>query len=108
MADHELFALEDMEHGSVRRVEVEDLAVAIVRIGDDVYAIADTCSHAAVSLSEGWVDAEDCSIECAAHGALFDLRDGRALTLPAIEAVAVYSVCVRDSMVVLTLGSEDS
>lgn len=103
MAEHELFALEEMESGTARRVEVEGLAVAIVRIDDNVYAVDDTCSHAEVSLSEGWVDVDDCLIECVAHGASFDLENGNALTLPAIRAIAVYQASVRDGMVVLTL-----
>ena len=54
------------------RVEVDGLDVAVVRHGDEVFAIEDECSHAAVALSEG--DVDDCTIECWMHGSRFDLR----------------------------------
>ncbi len=106
MTAHELFSLEELAPDSARRVVVEGREIAVVRIGDDVYAIGDTCSHAEVSLSEGWVEPDDCAIECVAHGAMFDLETGEPLSLPATKAVPVYQVAVVDGAVVLTLGSE--
>ena len=38
--------LQDLAPGTARKVEVGGRMVALVRIGDDVYAIGDTCSHA--------------------------------------------------------------
>lgn len=70
-----------------------DLAVA--RDGDDIYALQDLCSHAAVSLSEGEV--ADCAIECWLHGSTFDLRTGAPKSFPATESVATFPVDVRGS-----------
>ncbi len=105
---HELFAFDDLAPDTARRVEVAGRAVAVVRIGNNLYAIGDTCSHAEVSLSEGWVEPDDCTIECEAHGAQFDLRTGDPLTLPATRPVPTYQVSVIDGMVVLTLGVADN
>ena len=105
MTTHELFPLEEIEPDSARRVDVEGREIAVVRIGDDVYAIGDTCSHAEVSLSEGWVEPDDCAIECVAHGAMFDLETGEPLSLPATRAVPTYEVSVVDGMVVLKLDA---
>ena len=105
MTTHELFSLDELEPDSARRVEVEGREIAVVRIGDDVYAIGDTCSHAEVSLSEGWVEPDDCAIECVAHGAVFDLETGEPLSLPATRAVPTYEVSVVDGMVVLKLDA---
>ena len=69
----------------------EDVCVA--RIGDEVFAVADICSHAEASLSEG--DINDYKIECWLHGAEFDLRSGEVLTPPAFEAIETFAV-VRD------------
>ena len=60
--------------------------MAVVRDGDDWYAIDDECSHAAIPLSEG--DVEGCEIECWLHGSRFDLRTGKPTGLPATEPVA--------------------
>ena len=69
----------------------EDVCVA--RIGDEVFAVADICSHAEASLSEG--DINDYKIECWLHGAEFDLRSGEVLTPPAFESIETFAV-VRD------------
>ena len=100
----ELFPLADMAPESARRVVIGGRVVAIVRVDDDVYAIGDMCSHADVSLSEGWVDSDDCTIECVQHGATFDLATGEPLTLPATRPVPTYEASVVDGMVVLSLG----
>ena len=66
-----LCRVDDLEPGTARRVDVDGLRVAVVRIGDDWYAIADTCSHADESLSEGDVWTDEREIECPKHGSTF-------------------------------------
>ena len=83
-------AVADLPDGKPLAVEVDDTEIALVRQGEEVFAIRDECSHAEIALSEG--DVEDCTIECWLHGSRFDLRTGAALGLPATEPVAVYPV----------------
>lgn len=71
----------------------ETTRVAVVRDGDDWYAIDDECSHASIPLSEG--DIEGCEIECWLHGSRFDLRTGKPSGPPATESVAVYAVRIE-------------
>jgi 3-phenylpropionate/trans-cinnamate dioxygenase ferredoxin component len=85
--------LSEVAPNTAKRVVINGTAIAVVRAGDDVYAINDRCSHADVSLAEGEVDG--CAIECWLHGSAFDLRTGRPLSLPAIEPVATYAVRVE-------------
>jgi 3-phenylpropionate/trans-cinnamate dioxygenase ferredoxin subunit len=73
--------------------------VAVVRNGDDWYAVDDECSHAAIPLSEG--DVEGCEIECWLHGSRFDLRTGKPTSLPAIRPIAVYPVRLAGDLVVV-------
>jgi 3-phenylpropionate/trans-cinnamate dioxygenase ferredoxin subunit len=85
--------LSDLDpEGGVRRVEVGEAAIALVRVGDKVYALDDICSHAHVSLSGGEVDLDECALECPKHGSLFSLETGEALSLPAVKPVATYDV----------------
>lgn len=84
-------------------VTVGDTDVAIVRVGEELFAIYDECSHAKVALSEGDIDEDECSIECYLHGSTFDLRTGKALHLPATEPVPVYPVKVDDAQVLVDL-----
>ncbi|MGO4257696.1 non-heme iron oxygenase ferredoxin subunit [Marmoricola sp. RAF53] len=84
------------------RVEVDGLDVAIVRDGDEIFAIEDECSHAAVALSEG--DVANCEIECWMHGSRFDLRTGKPLGPPATEPVPVFPVQISGDDVLVDLG----
>jgi phenylpropionate dioxygenase-like ring-hydroxylating dioxygenase large terminal subunit len=47
-------------------VEVSGVAVCVVRIAGEFFAVHDECTHQAVPLSEG--DVEDGMIECWRHG----------------------------------------
>ena len=73
---------DDLADGQARRFDVAGLRIALVRIGDDFYAVGDRCSHEDFSLAEGEVWADECEIECAKHGSTFDLRTGDALLPP--------------------------
>lgn len=87
---------------------VEGRKISIVRLGDDVYAIGDTCSHGEVSLSGGIVDADACTIECPKHGSEFDLRTGAARTLPAVRPVPSYSARVEGGRVLVDVTVESA
>jgi 3-phenylpropionate/trans-cinnamate dioxygenase ferredoxin subunit len=92
-------ALADLPEGTAKRVEIGDRAVAIVRIGDDVYALGDVCSHQDISLSEGDVDCDEKVIECWKHGSAFSLETGEPESLPATKPVPVYEVRVVDGQI---------
>ena len=84
------FPLDELEPGTRPRVDVGGVAVAVVRIGDDVYAIGDMCSHANVSLSEGevWCDERDRVPEARQH---VQPATGEPMTLPATQPVPVFA-----------------
>ena len=79
----------------------------MVRIGDEVYAIGDTCSHGQVSLSGGEVWCEERELECPKHGSTFSLVDGQAMTLPATQPVPVFDAAVVDGAIVVTVATGD-
>ena len=92
---------DDLADCSATRFDVEGQPIAVVRIGDDAYAIGDTCSHGQVSLSEGQVWCEERELECWKHGSTFDLASGEPLSLPATQPVPVYVAKVVDGWVEL-------
>lgn len=98
-----LCRLDELEAGEARRFEVEGLAIAVVRIGDDVFAIGDRCTHQNVSLSEGEVDEHDLLLECWKHGSQFSLVTGEPLQMPALKPTPVYPAEVQGGAVLLTL-----
>ena len=78
-------------------VDADGLAVCLVRLGDEVFAVHDECTHEAVPLSEGEVDGH--TIECWRHGSRFDLRSGEVLNLPAVVPVVTYPTRVTGGTV---------
>ncbi len=95
--------LEDLRRGEARRFDVDGLPVAVVRIGDVVYAVGDRCTHENVSLSEGEVIEDDRLLECWKHGSQFSLLTGEPRQLPALKPTPVYPVEVDGGDVVLTM-----
>jgi 3-phenylpropionate/trans-cinnamate dioxygenase ferredoxin component len=92
--------LADLPEGTPLRVEIGgDRAVSVVRIGDDVYAIGDRCSHQDVSLAEGDVDTDERTLECWKHGSAFSLETGEPTSLPATKPVPVYEARVVDGQI---------
>jgi 3-phenylpropionate/trans-cinnamate dioxygenase ferredoxin component len=88
-------SLTDVDDGEARRFDLGNLAVAVVRIGDDWYAIGDRCTHQDVSLSEGEVLADSLELECWKHGSCFSLVDGQPHALPATKPVPTYTVKIE-------------
>jgi 3-phenylpropionate/trans-cinnamate dioxygenase ferredoxin subunit len=84
--------LTDLLPGKPVRIDKNGESICVTRVGDEIFAISDTCSHSDASLAEG--DVTDYKIECWLHGAEFDLRTGQALTPPAVAPVKTYSVSV--------------
>lgn len=89
--------LEDLPDGRGIRVETDDHRIAMFRLGKDVYAIGDRCSHAEASLAEG--ELFDFDVECPRHGSEFDIRTGVPDSLPAIRPVPTYTVEIDDGVV---------
>ena len=97
------FACEEsrLELDAPIRVDLAGTLVAVVRTGDGVFAVADTCSHAQWSLSDGEVS--DCTIECSLHGARFDLCTGQPSGLPAVVPIATFATKIEDGAVLVNL-----
>ncbi len=96
-----LCSLAETTDGGALRVELSDFDVAVIRVGAEVFALDDLCSHADFPLSEGETD--DCTIECALHGSRFDLRTGKPLGPPATLPVKTFPVTVVDGDVYIDL-----
>ena len=78
-------------------VEVDDQLIALFHVGGKFYALDDVCTHDGGPLSGGKLC--DFTIACPRHDAKFDIRTGKALTMPATEDTAAHLVEVRDGWV---------
>ena len=102
MSKTKVGTLADFAHGTATKVDAAGTAVAVVNIDGSLYAIADRCSHANISLSEGEVHCGTKELECWKHGSAFSLTTGEPNTLPATQPVAVYDVIVDGDDVYVT------
>lgn len=98
-------ASKELSDGVALRVETGTVGTVIVRVGDEVFALEDRCSHQDVRLSEGEVDSANRTIECWKHGSVFSLLDGLPANPPATQPVPTYPVSVDGGEVVVELGS---
>src|SRR6476659_347420 len=89
----------ELPPGATKVVMWEDLEIGVVNCGGAILAIEDRCSHDDGDLMEGDIDFETCTVECPRHGSVFDLKTGKALTLPAYVPVDTFEVLVEGDMI---------
>lgn len=86
--------VKDLAPGEHKIVTVDDTKIGIVRdAAGNWFAIEDVCTHDGGPLAEGEV--EGGCIFCPRHGAKFDLKTGKALTLPAFGKVGAWPVVIE-------------
>jgi 3-phenylpropionate/trans-cinnamate dioxygenase ferredoxin component len=73
--------------------EVADRFVVVFHVGGGFYALDDCCTHDGGPLGEGTL--EGFAIVCPRHGAKFDIRNGRVLSMPAVSDTPAYEVRVN-------------
>ncbi len=96
--------LDDLADPGRMLVEINDRIVVLLRVGGEVFALDDVCTHDGGPLSEGQL--EDHTIACPRHGAKFDIRDGRALTMPATRPTVAHQVKVEGGEVFVKLNDQ--
>lgn len=93
--------LGDLPPGKAARVYAGGDAVALFNVNGTVHAIANRCTHARASLSEGTVDPVACVVTCPWHDGQFSLETGRAVGGPATVSVSVYRVKLEGDTVLI-------
>jgi nitrite reductase/ring-hydroxylating ferredoxin subunit/uncharacterized membrane protein len=71
--------------------------ILLVRRGERLFAMAETCSHFSGPLSEGKLDGD--SIVCPYHASRFALADGRVINGPAVHPQPCLEVRARDGQI---------
>lgn len=86
----------DVPNGERLFIEIDDYNLVVFNIAGKLFAIGDVCSHDDGPVGDGEFDG-GYEIACPRHGARFDVRSGKAVTLPAIEDIPAYPVRVREA-----------
>jgi 3-phenylpropionate/trans-cinnamate dioxygenase ferredoxin subunit len=92
----------DLHDGQAMTLPVGRRLVAVVRSGDEYFAIEDICTHDGAELTGGAVEGTE--IICPRHGARFCLRTGEALSPPAYEPVRVFETKIEDGRLWIRSG----
>ena len=93
MSGERVAAVSDVPEGEVLVVECGGRSLALSNVDGELFAIDNVCTHDGGPLGEGRL--RNGRVICPRHGAAFDARSGRALTLPAVRGVAAYPVSVE-------------
>lgn len=96
----------DIPNGERLFVEIDEYRIVVFNIAGKLFAIADVCSHDDGPLGDGEFE-DTYEIACPRHGAHFDVRNGYAMSLPAIEDIPAFPVRVQDGRIEVGLPLND-
>lgn len=87
----------ELNNGERIVVEFDEFSIVIFNIAGKLFAIGDVCSHDDGPIGEG--ELEEFEVACPRHGAHFDIRDGKVLSMPAVEDIPAYPVRVKHGQI---------
>ena len=93
---------DEVSPGQAKAYDVDGRRIALCNVDGAYYAIDDVCTHDGGSLDQGQLEGDQ--IECPRHGARFDVKTGRAVTLPAVVPVQSYPVRVAGDEIEVELA----
>ncbi len=96
--------VQDLPEAGKLTVEFGDHLLLLVRVAGQIHCLDDVCTHDGGPLGEGPLCGHE--IVCPRHGARFDVRDGRAVKMPATEATRVHEVRVDGDDILVKLAAE--
>jgi nitrite reductase/ring-hydroxylating ferredoxin subunit/uncharacterized membrane protein len=86
-----------LEDGKLTRAMYQGTPILLVRRGDRLFAMAETCSHFSGPLSEGKLEGD--AVVCPYHFSRFALEDGRVLDGPAVHPQPCLEIRARDGQI---------
>lgn len=92
-----VLAARDLVEERPTKVLAGDVAVVLVKRGETIHALRETCTHLGGPLSEGTIEGD--GIRCPWHGSRFCLTDGHVLDAPAVFPERLFDVRVRGDQI---------
>lgn len=89
--------VDELPEGRLRRVEVAGVPILLVRQGDRILAMHETCTHMGGPLSQGRI--VDGAVQCPWHGSRFALHNGRVVSGPATMPEQCLATRVRNGQI---------
>jgi 3-phenylpropionate/trans-cinnamate dioxygenase ferredoxin subunit len=97
--------IEDLPNGERIFVDIGEHPIVVFNIAGSYFAIGDVCSHDDGPVGEG--DLDGLEVICPRHGARFDLRNGKAVGLPAVIDIPAFPVRVNDGQIEIGVPVEE-
>jgi 3-phenylpropionate/trans-cinnamate dioxygenase ferredoxin component len=89
---YEIASVDDLPNGERLFLEIDEKPIVIFNIAGQFFAIGDICTHDDGPLGDGDIEGEN--IVCPRHGAEFEIKTGKAASLPAVQDIPAYPVRV--------------
>ncbi len=102
MTRQRVCAKDDVPEGQVRVMACGEQSLAVSNVDGTLYAIDNRCTHDNGPLGEGRLQRG--RVICPRHGAAFDAKTGKVLSLPAVRDVRAYDVAVDGDDVYIECG----
>jgi len=93
----EVAGVEDVPNGERIFLEIGENRIVLFNLAGHFWAIADVCTHDDGPLGDGEIEGNE--IICPRHGGRFDVRNGHATGLPAVQDAPSYPVRVADGKI---------
>ncbi|MEX0622014.1 MAG: non-heme iron oxygenase ferredoxin subunit [Candidatus Woykebacteria bacterium] len=104
MATEKAAKLSELNDGEVKGVKVNDEEIALFRLGDEVFATADICTHEQCVISENY-DLQGEEVECTCHGSHFNIKTGENTVPPAAEPLKTYLTLVEGDDILIEINN---
>jgi 3-phenylpropionate/trans-cinnamate dioxygenase ferredoxin component len=101
----EIVPANELPDGERLFLEVEGRAIVLFNLAGRFFAIGDVCSHDNGPVGDGEI--EETEIICPRHGGRFDIRSGKATSLPAVKDIPSYPVRVVEGMIQVGLPKSE-
>ena len=93
----EIAPADQLPEGERIFIELEGKSIVLFNLAGKLFAIGDVCSHDNGPVGDGEI--EEAEIICPRHGGRFDIRTGKATSLPAVKDIPSYPVRVVQGMI---------
>ena len=97
----EIAPADSLPEGERMFIEAAGTSIVIFNLAGKLFAIGDVCSHDNGPVGDGEI--EENEIICPRHGARFDIRSGKATSLPAVVDIPSYPVRIVAGMIEIGL-----
>jgi len=86
--------ISELKENQVKGVKLNGEEIALFRLGGEVFATSDICTHEQCVISENYyIDGEE--VECTCHGSHFNIKTGENTVPPAAEPLKTYPVKIK-------------